>query len=287
MSIQPPADTGVCKDNNITLISAATGSPTSTVQWQIMPKNSSTWSNISGATNPNLTLTSVGQNDDGNRYQVIYTNLCGSVTSNVTTLHVGAPVNVGFIPDATVYGCDNFGSVTLTAEANGGNGLVVMVWQVSTDGGTTWSDIPGTTSTSLIGNFSTSYTFTPTIGQMGYKFRAQFSNAGCDAAFSNISSLNIVLTPTVTLDPLANQIVCRGSSTAQENFTGTNATAYNWTNDNTAIGLVASGSAPVGSPFIPAFVALNPGNTPITANITVTPVNSSGATCPAHQKHLQ
>jgi hypothetical protein len=28
MSIQPPVDTGVCKDNNITLISAATGSPT-------------------------------------------------------------------------------------------------------------------------------------------------------------------------------------------------------------------------------------------------------------------
>jgi hypothetical protein len=84
MTIQPPLDTGVCKDNDITLISAATGAPTPTVQWQIMPKNSSTWSDIAGpiGTNPNLTLTSVGQNDNGNRYRVIYTNFCGSVYFN-------------------------------------------------------------------------------------------------------------------------------------------------------------------------------------------------------------
>jgi hypothetical protein len=87
----------------------------------------------------------------------------------VTLLNVGAPINVGTIPDVTVTGCDNFGSITLTADANGGNGLVTMVWQVSTDGGTTWNNIPGTTSTSLIGNFSTSYTFTPTAGQNGNK----------------------------------------------------------------------------------------------------------------------
>src|SRR6185436_8105370 len=50
-----------------------------------------------------------------------------------------------------------------------------------------------------------------------------------------------------------------------------------------AIGLVASGSAPIASPFIPSFVAQNPGSTPITATITVTPVNTSGTTvCPGN-----
>jgi hypothetical protein len=59
----------------------------------------------------------------------------------VTLLNVGAPINVGTIPNVNVTGCDNFGSITLTADANGGNGLVSMVWQVSTDGGTTWNNI--------------------------------------------------------------------------------------------------------------------------------------------------
>jgi hypothetical protein len=94
---------------------------------------------------------------------------------------------------------------------------------------------------------------------MAIKFRAQFSNAGCNAAFSNISTLSIVPTPTVTLDPLANQTVCNGANTAQENFTGSNATAYNWTNDNPSIGLAASGSSPIASPFIAPFVAVNTG----------------------------
>jgi hypothetical protein len=50
-------------------------------------------------TNPNLTLTSVGQNDNGNKYRAIYTNLCGSVTSTVTLLNVGAPINCWYYPE--------------------------------------------------------------------------------------------------------------------------------------------------------------------------------------------
>src|SRR5690606_18903263 len=44
-------------------------------------------------------------------------------------------------------------------------------------------------------------------------------------------------------------------------------TTYNWTNDNSNIGLSASGSGP-----IQAFEAINSTSSPITATITVTPV---------------
>jgi hypothetical protein len=97
--------------------------------------------------------------------------------------------------------------------------------------------------------------------------------------------LTVLQTPTVTLDPLPNQTVCNGANTAQENFTGTNATQYNWTNDKPSIGWPASGSAPVSSPFIPSLFAVNNGTTDIVATFTVTPVNTSGTTvCPGTAK---
>jgi hypothetical protein len=36
-----------------------------------------------------------------------------------------------------------------------------------------------------------------------------FSNGGCDASFSNAATLTVLLTPTVSIDPIANQTVCR------------------------------------------------------------------------------
>jgi hypothetical protein len=291
MSIQPPLDTGVCRNNNISFTAIATGAPSPTVQWQQSTDGGGSWNNLSngsafgGVTTNTLTLINVGTNQNGEKYRAVFTNLCGSVTSTVTTLAVGAPINPGNVPPASATGCDGFGTVSFTADANGGNGTVYMSWQYSPDNGATWIDIPGTTTTSLIGNFSTTYTFTPTAGQNGYLFRAKFANGGCAASFSNAAALTVLPTPTVVLDPLPNQTVCNGANTNQENFNGSNATAYNWTNDNTTIGLPASGSAPIASPFIPSFVAINNGTTNVTATITVTPVNTSGATvCPGTAK---
>jgi hypothetical protein len=56
--------------------------------------------------------------------------------------------------------------------------------------------------------------------------------------------------------------------TTAVNFTGAVAsTTYNWSNNTTSIGLAASGSG-----NIAAFAAVNIGNTPVTATVTVTPV---------------
>src|SRR4029077_14854248 len=71
--------------------------------------------------------------------------------------------------------------------------------------------------------------------------------------------------PTVN-DP-ADQNVCKGAPTAAVNFTGAvPGTTYGWTNNNTLIGLAASGTGNIAS-----FTAANTGSTIITATITVTP----------------
>src|SRR6202008_1663823 len=70
--------------------------------------------------------------------------------------------------------------------------------------------------------------------------------------------------------------VDHGGSTSTVTFTGAiPGTVYNWTNNNSSIGLAASGSGD-----IPNFVATNTGSTVVVATITVTPsYTNAGGTC--------
>lgn len=71
-----------------------------------------------------------------------------------------------------------------------------------------------------------------------------------------------------TVNAINNQVVCSGSPTSLITFSG-NATTYSWTNSNTAIGLPASGNGNIN-----VFNATNTTANPITATITVTPLNN-------------
>jgi gliding motility-associated-like protein len=84
----------------------------------------------------------------------------------------------------------------------------------------------------------------------------------------------ITVNPTPSANAVSNQEYCNGQSTNQIIFGGT-ASAYNWTNSNTTIGLGGSGTGP-----IPTFTAINTGLSPETGLITVTPVfNNQGVSC--------
>jgi len=265
-----PVDTGACKNNDMTLIAAASGTPAPSVQWQVSTDNGATWNNISGATNPNYTITGANTNQDGWKYRAVFSNSCGTAITNAMLLHVGAPINLGANP-ADQTACNGNTSVTFTSSGNGGNGLVTMSWQYSADG-INWIDIAGTTTTSSIGTFSTSYTFTPNASQNGYKFRAKYSNGGCAASYDLVPATLTVNPVPVLTSPVSDQIVCNGANTTAVNFTGTNATSFTWTNNTASIGLAASGTG-----NIPAFTAINNGSSAVTATITVTPVYSGGS----------
>ncbi len=84
----------------------------------------------------------------------------------------------------------------------------------------------------------------------------------------------ITVNPIPTVNVVADQVVCNTFSTAAINFTSpVSGTSYSWTNNNTAIGLAASGNGST----IGSFVATNTTNAPITATITVTPTANN---CP-------
>ncbi len=85
-------------------------------------------------------------------------------------------------------------------------------------------------------------------------------------------TFTITVNPTPTVNTVANQVLCNGSNTAPVNFTGTVAgTIYNWTNNNTGIGLAASGTGNIAS-----FTAINTSNIVEVATVIVTPTYTNG-----------
>lgn len=102
---------------------------------------------------------------------------------------------------------------------------------------------------------------------------------------SGVSCVGLPKSFTITVNPIAdvvqpnNQVVCNGASTTGITFSslnGTGVTTYSWTNSNASIGLPVSGSGAV----IPAFNAVNTGNIPVVATITVTPsYTNAGVVC--------
>lgn len=80
----------------------------------------------------------------------------------------------------------------------------------------------------------------------------------------------ITVNPTPTVNPINDQVLCNNTNTAQVMFGGNvSGTTYDWVNDNTAIGLGASGTGSIAS-----FIATNTTANPIVANITVTPTKN-------------
>ena len=128
-----------CAGSSVTFTSAASGTPTPTVQWQ--QNTSGTWTNITGATSATLTFTTATA-DNNKQYRAVWTNSNGSVNSNSATLTVNA------VPSApTISVVNNCGSSTLTAATFTGS----LLWNT------------GATTTSITVTASGTYTVTQTV----------------------------------------------------------------------------------------------------------------------------
>jgi competence protein ComGC len=88
MLTQPTSQT-VTSGNNATFTTVAFGT-NMTEKWEQSVDNGVTWTAVSGATSPVLTVTSVAGTQDGTLYHVIYTNSYGQVTSSPARLTVNS-----------------------------------------------------------------------------------------------------------------------------------------------------------------------------------------------------
>ena len=116
--------------------------------------------------------------------------------------------------------CQN-GSVTFTAAATGT--ITTTQWQVSTNGGTTWTAIAGATTTSLtLTNVQPS--------QNGYRYRLVLSSAGCGANPSASATLTVNPLPTVSLalNPAGQTQLRPGESTTVTASSTPAGATYQW-----------------------------------------------------------
>jgi hypothetical protein len=169
-----PLNQTICAGGSVSFTAAASGTPAPTVQWQV--SSGGAFTNIPGATSTTLTLNSVTFAQNGNKYQAVFTNACNTATSSAAMLTVNTAPVVTTNPTSQMIAAS---SVTFTAAASG-TPTPTIQWQVSTDGGTTFANIPGATASSL--------TFSPIPSQSGYKYRAVFTNV-CATATTSAATL--------------------------------------------------------------------------------------------------
>jgi hypothetical protein len=210
-----PADATVCSGNTATFNVTATGS-SPTYQWQISTDGIN-YTDITGATAATLTLTNVTTAMSGNKYRVVVSNTCPSVaTSNAATLTVNPGVSVTTQPTAATV-CTG-GTATFSATAAGTS--PTYQWQVSTDGGTTFTNIAGATTNTL--------TLTGvTVAMNNNQYHLLVSNACPSNATSSNVTLTVQSAPSITTQPTA-AVTCSGTTaTYTVVATGTNIT-YQW-----------------------------------------------------------
>jgi hypothetical protein len=192
-----PTNVTVCESQSASFTASATGEGIS-FQWRRNQLPLSNGGSITGANSPMLTINPTVAGDAGS-YDVVVSGDCSPpATSSAATLTVNTAPTISSDP-ANQTACEN-GLASFTAGANGSPSPTVQ-WQVSTDGGSNFNDIPGATSATL--------SFTTNASQDGNKYRAVFANS-CSTATTTAATLTVNTAPAVSTNP-GDTTVCEGT----------------------------------------------------------------------------
>lgn len=182
-----PTNVSVTAPSVATFTVTITGSPVPTIQWQTSIDGGINWSNIAGATSSSFSTPATSVSDSGKRYRAIATNSVSVTTSNAATLTVNpTPVIPSFGTQPTSASVTEGQPAGFTVAVNGTPTPTVQ-WQLSSNSGSTWSNINGATALT----FSIPST---TFSSNGTQYRAVASNTA-GSANSNAATLTVVALP--------------------------------------------------------------------------------------------
>jgi len=159
-------------------IARASGAPAPHVRWQERHGSGKPWEKVANATSTTYSFTT-WRSENGYQYRAVFTNSIGSATTRVATLQVkpvsttppstqpvtAAPVITGQPSSTTV----TSGSTAAFSASASGNPSPTVQWQASSNSGSSWSNVTGAT--------STTYSFTTSVSENGYEYRAAFTNS--------------------------------------------------------------------------------------------------------------
>ncbi len=219
-----PASLSLCSGSAASFSVTATGTGIG-YQWQESTDGGANWSNISGATAATYNIAAVAVADNNKQFRCVVTGTCTpAANSAAATLLVSQSITISSNPsNQTVCEATNI-SFNVAAQ---GSGLSYQ-WQVSTDGGTNWTNLSNTGNYS--GATSTTLTITGVLpSQNNYRYRAIASNAACNPGISTAATLTVNTFPVITTQP-ASATICAG---AAQTFsvtatTGVGTLTYQW-----------------------------------------------------------
>lgn len=207
---------------NFTVV--AYGVPVPTYQWQRKPAASSTWAKLAksaiyaNVTTASLTVNTTTLAMSGDQFECVVKNSLGSVTSVAANLTVTpSPASITTQP---VNKSANLGGSVQFAVVAAGIPTPALQWQISSDGGASWSNLTGSTNATLtVGNV--------TAAMAGDQFRCQATNSA-GSAVSNAATLTVNLAPKITTQPSNQTLFVGGSATFTVSATGTPPPVYQW-----------------------------------------------------------
>jgi alpha-tubulin suppressor-like RCC1 family protein len=207
--IKQPPNITVEEGQNATFEATASGSPAPTIKWETSANGGKTWTNVSGGTSSQLTIVAAKTTLSGHEYRASFKNTLGEVTSQAATLTVQNAPKLTHQPA----GLDvNEGqSATFEATATGFPTPTVQ-WQVSTDEGSTWSEVAGATASQLV-------IASANRSENGYRYRAVFVNAA-GSVTSEAATLSVHGVPAISQQPLGVTVEVGEDATFEATATG-------------------------------------------------------------------
>lgn len=194
-----PSHTVAPEHTAVTFSAEYTGEPPLTARWFRSTDREQTWELLDAPEGPALTLDPVTLDMDGWWYRLRVDNEFGTrwTTGARLTVEVARPVVTEHpAPQIVTEGS----SATFHAAYGGTDAPVAVQWQVSTDGGTDFQDVPAGTSLPLV--------LSGVTAEMdGWRYRAQFTNEAGPAwseparltVLREVPALRLRVTPRVTL----------------------------------------------------------------------------------------
>ncbi len=210
-----PASATVNAGSPVTFTAAASGTPAPQVQWQVSSDDGKTFSNLALANTPTLTFTARA-NQDGDEYRAVFTNGGGHANSSAATLTVDSRPSIVTQPVSETVAINSQATVSAAAA---GDPTPTVVWQISTDGGHTYSDIATAT--------LNTYTFTAPATPGVVYYRAVYTNA-LGTATTQAARVTVGIAPAATVDPLSRTVNAGTPVTFTAAATGTPAPRVQW-----------------------------------------------------------
>lgn len=158
--------------------------------WERSTDGGTTWTSVSGETDPTLALTGQTTANDEDKYRLIADAGLKVVRSDPGTVRVDSPApSIGYHPQSQTVAEGDYVYLEVYASCTGpkygGYYTPTLQWQVSTDGGTTWTNQGSAMQTTEAYQY-----FSATASDNGKKYRV-VATFGSQSVTSNVATITV------------------------------------------------------------------------------------------------